>query len=258
MNKQNDSALCGAAACGDAARAAFQQRIGYMFKNPSLLVRAATHSSYANEMNRRINTHMPHNENFEFLGDSVLGFIVADELLSKNPDKNEGWLTQIRAAVVCESSLTECARRLGVEDILIIGNNLYKERGNKKNSVLSDAMEAIFAAVYLDGGIEAARDVIARCLSDNIKAAESRGANADYKTRLQEYLFGADKNVKIKYEVTAESGPAHRRRFSSRVTVNGREAGSGDGASKKESEQNAAKMAFGKLDVSEKNRNTGL
>ncbi|MCL2060370.1 MAG: ribonuclease III [Oscillospiraceae bacterium] len=192
----------------------------------------------------RPHANVAHNEKLEFLGDAILGFVVAEELYKKRPGDSEGNLSRKRAAVVCEPSLARCARGLGVDRLMKFGGNVKGEPGRKRDSMLSDAMEAVFAAVYLDGGIEAARAVIVRCLGASIGEALDITFALDHKTRLQEYFFARDKDVKIVYSVTEESGPAHKRRFTSQVSVNGSVLGVGAGGTKKESEQNAAKEAL--------------
>jgi ribonuclease-3 len=240
---------------------ALQQKIGYGFKDAALLMTALTHSSYANEANQRGGERISrltaahasrknavrHNETLEFLGDAILGFIVAEALYKEKPDEKEGKLSKRRAAVICEKSLAQCARELDIGPLLIFGNNITGDGGGKQDSILSDAMEAIFAAVYLDGGFEAARGVICRCLGSAIEDVIGRDDVADYKSRLQEHFFASDKNVKIAYTVTDESGPAHKRRYTSHVTVNGRTLGAGAGDTKKESEQNAARQALSRI-----------
>ena len=263
---------------------ALEQKIGYTFSDHKLLRRALTHSSYANEKNARANeknahaneknahaneksshwggadpqtddkscrydadSYVAHNEMLEFLGDSILGFIIAEALFLRKPDDGEGRLSQMRATIVRESSLALCANELGIGGYMRFGNNMPEGQSRRLDSILSDAMEAVFAAVYLDGGIAAARGVIIRCMETIIGEALTQEGSIDSKTRLQEYFFKIDKNVKIVYTVTAESGPAHKRRFTSQVAVNGRAMGSGEGGTKKESEQNAAKEALNNI-----------
>ena len=224
-----------------------EQKIGYVFTDKTLPERALTHSSYANEINARahkIRGGVEHNETLEFLGDSILGFIVTEALYLQKPDENEGKLSRIKAAIVCEASLARCALEMDIGALMKIGSNMPDAQSRRLKSILSDAMEAIFAAVYLDGGIDAAREVITRCLGKSIGEALTQDKSDDSKTRLQEHYFGLDKNVKIVYNVTAENGPAHMRFFTSQVTVNGRVMGAGGGRTKKESEQNAAKEAL--------------
>lgn len=252
---------------------ALEWQIGYIFTDKSLLSRALTHSSYANEINQKGRAKSggssgktdgggsggkaysaalkdgsaQHNEMLEFLGDAILGFVIAEELYIRMPGENEGRLSQKRASIICEASLAACANGLGMDALLQLGNNMIGEKNRRQTSVLSDAMEAVFAAVYLDGGFTEAKGVILRCMEATINDALTHGRSADYKSRLQEHFFAFDKNVKIKYSVTSETGPAHKKRYTSQVTINGGVYGSGDGNTKKESEQNAAKEALGRI-----------
>ena len=216
----------------------FERKIGYAFNDGALLEKAMTHSSYANE------NHLRSNETLEFLGDAILGFIIAEELYIKKADENEGRLSRRRASVIRESSLAQCARELGIGGMLKLGSNMAGEAARNLDSILSDAMESVFAAVYIDGGLEAARGVVTRCLASAIGDALIYEKIVDHKTRLQEHFYRLDKNVKIVYRIVAESGPAHERRFTSQVSVNGDALGAGEGRTKKESEQNAAKEAL--------------
>jgi len=238
-----------------------EAKIGYAFKDKSLLRKALTHSSYANEANQREQDKnnepgkkaaqavgpIAHNETLEFLGDSILGYVIAELLFKTRPSENEGKLSKRRAAIVCEPALAACAQELGLDAHMRLGQNLRRDWGRKQAAILSDAMEAVFAAAYLDGGINAARGVIKRCLKKAINETLKYDKIIDHKSRLQEYFFGVDKDVRIEYAVTAQSGPAHRRRFVSQVRVNGRVLGEGEGGAKKESEQNAAKEALDSL-----------
>jgi ribonuclease-3 len=231
--------------------AGLEEAIGYAFNDEALLRRALTHSSYANERNLRhgggkpdIDSRVQHNEMLEFLGDSILGFVVAEILFFEKPDDNEGGLTQRRADIICEQALAAGARAIGLGEHMLLGSNMEGGKNRDLNSILSDAMEAIFAAAYLDGGVTAARAVIARCMDRAIGEAASRKKITDYKSRLQEHFFATDKNVSITYTVTSEDGPPHRRSFISQVAVNGRVLGASSGSTKKESERNAAREAY--------------
>jgi len=230
-----------------------EEKIGYAFSDGALLARALTHSSYANEINLRGGggkkskaERVLDSEMFEFLGDAILGFIIAEELFIRKPGESEGALTLKRSAVICGRSLAKCARKIDLGGCLLLGQNMDDKRSRAQTSILSDAMEAVFAAVYIDGGLDAARGVILRCLAEPIAEAIAKDKIADYKTRLQEY-YQANDNALIEYAVTSESGPAHKRSFTSQVTVNGRVMGSGTGDTKKESEQNAAREALQKI-----------
>lgn len=223
----------------------FQNIIGVDFDNIDLLDNALTHTSYANQYNL---TYNHHNERLEFLGDAVLSIVVSEYLYKKYKNKPEGKLTKIRAGVVCESSLAEVARRLGVNQYLRIGKGEELSGGREKDSLIADACEAIIAAIYLDKGIEIAREFIINNLSTKIEATGKGKSYNDYKTRLQEYIQKGTVAV-IKYMVVSESGPDHDKRFETEVNINEKCYGRGSGKSKKEAEQNAAKAALSSLGV---------
>lgn len=214
-------------------------KLGCKFKDEKRLVRALTHSSYANE-NR--GEGLQSNERLEFLGDSILGFITAEYLCKKYKNSPEGELTRMRSALVCEKSLASAAERLGLGDFLRLGRGESTSGGSKRPSILADAMEAVIAAVYLDQGIEAARGIVTRL----ILTAESPKDMRDYKTILQE-LAQRKSGGTVKYELKDERGPQHMREFLVEVSINGKAAGEGAGKSKKEAEQNAAKAAIASL-----------
>ena len=219
----------------------FEAAIGYRFQNTALLENALTHSSYANE-NRAAG--IADNERLEFLGDSVLGFVTAEHLFYAYPGKPEGELTRIRADLVCERNLAKAARSICLGEHLRLGCGEDNSGGRNRDSILSDAMEAVFAAVYLDGGIAEAKALIEKLiLADTKNAAAS---NADYKTMFQE-LVQRKKNQTIIYEAIGESGPDHDKQFDFRVLLNGKTVGTGSGSSKKRAEQAAARNAIEKL-----------
>lgn len=213
-----------------------EEVIGYRFKEPKLLMNALTHSSYANEHKKEGEQS---NERLEFLGDSVLGMVSAEYLFKKYPDEPEGKLTRTRAALVCEDSLQTTANALELWRWLRLGKGEIKNNGNHKPSILADAVEAIIAAIYLDGGREKAEEFIFRFI-----LSENSESNSDYKTLLQEKMQRTPGHT-VSYEPVEESGPAHQRRFTVRVLLDGQEAGRGEGRSKKEAEQQAAKQALG-------------
>lgn len=219
----------------------FETRLGYAFSDKRLLQNALTHSSYANE-NR--DKGMPDNERLEFLGDSILGFTVAEHLYKIYPDRAEGELTRIRAELVCEKSLANAARSLDLGSQLLLGNGEEQNGGRNRDSILSDAMESVFAAVYLDGGILEAKKVISALLLKD--AGEEKVKNGDYKTLFQE-LVQRRKDQVITYKLIAESGPDHNKHFEVEVILNGTVVGNGEGSSKKRAEQSAAKAAILKL-----------
>ena len=214
--------------------------LGYTFRDKSILENALTHSSYANE-NRERGLH--DNERLEFLGDSILGFVVADYLYRSFPDKPEGELTRIRAALVCEDSLHEVAQRLHLGDFLMLGKGEESGGGRHRPSILADAVEAVLAAVYLDGGIDEARALVHRILLEKEPEQVVESRRRDCKTELQE-LVQRKPNQELRYELVSESGPDHAKVFTVAVMLNGQVVGLGSGHSKKEAEQSAARTAL--------------
>lgn len=217
-----------------------EEKLEYTFKNPALLSEALTHSSYANEhRGQRMNS----NERLEFLGDSVLGFVTAEFLFLLHPDLPEGDLTRIRAALVCEQSLYEVARKLDLGSYLKLGRGEEAGGGRTRTSILADAAEAVFAAVYLDGGITEASGLIHRCLLDVEKEEAVEERRRDYKTELQELVQRKADQVLL-YRMAGEQGPDHAKTFIAEVLLNGAVVGRGGGHSKKEAEQAAARAAL--------------
>ena len=212
-----------------------EERLGYTFRDRKRLEGALYHSSYANE-HRSLGIHS--NERLEFLGDAVLGLVTADYLFRKHPDLPEGDLTRIRAALVCEESLHEVAQSLDLGSYLKLGKGEEAGGGRQRASILADATESVFAAVYLDGGLEAARALIHRVLLDK-EGTHADELVQDYKTALQE-LVQRRSNQTLQYELVSASGPDHAKVFTSRVLLNGQPIGKGQGHSKKEAEQAAA------------------
>ena len=215
-----------------------QEVLHYTFKNPALLRIALTHTSYANES--KVAT--THNERLEFLGDSVLGFVTADYLFALHQDLPEGDLTRQRAALVCEQSLYEVAKELDLGKYLKLGKGEDAGGGRTRPSILADATEAVFAAVYLDGGIEAASALIHRVLLDK-EGTHADELVQDYKTALQELVQRRTGQV-LSYRMVGESGPDHAKTFTVEVLLNGVAVGAGHGHSKKEAEQAAAHAAI--------------
>ena len=215
--------------------------IGYRFKNVMLLQNALTHSSYANE---HWHNSLKSNERLEFLGDSVLGMVVAEYLYQTFPNRPEGDLTRMRADMVCETALAKIAEELDLGSHLLLGNGEEQSGGRKRTSILADAVESVIAASFLDGGMAAAEGFIRRFVLNN--APVDRPANLDYKTALQE-LVQQKKNQQLTYCLVGESGPDHDKIFTVEVSLNGIVIGSGTGTSKKRAEQDAAKAALEKL-----------
>ena len=215
-----------------------ENAIGYRFKNITLLQNALAHSSYANE---RWHNSLKSNERLEFLGDSILGMVVAEYLYRNFPNRLEGDLTRMRADMVCEQSLAMIAERIGLGKHLLLGNGEEAGGGRTRNSILADAVESVIAACFLDGGMEPARNFINTFVLTEVPVKKLR--NADYKTALQE-LVQQKKNQVLSYAMVGESGPDHDKHFAVQVSLNGKVVGSGDGRSKKKAEQDAAKAAI--------------
>ncbi len=218
-----------------------EEKLGYEFKNRALLINALTHSSYANE-NRE--EGVPSNERLEFLGDSVLGFAAAKHLYAVEPSLPEGKMTRLRAELVCEHSLYGVARELDLGAYLRMGHGEEKNGGRERASILADATEAVIAAIFLDGGIEAAVSFVERMVlsPEAVKAHHA----SDYKTELQE-LVQRKPDQQLKYTDAGESGPDHDKVFLSEVSLNGELIGRGSGRTKKEAEQEAACRALERL-----------
>ncbi|MBQ3557088.1 MAG: ribonuclease III [Oscillospiraceae bacterium] len=213
-----------------------EAKLEYTFQDISLLEHALTHSSYANESHGRCTS----NERLEFLGDSVLGMVVADHLFRTCGDMPEGDLTRTRAALVREENLVEVAHKLDLGSYLRLGKGEELCGGRQRPSIQADAVEAVLAAVYLDGGIGSVRKIIHRFILDNAVLATK---TQDYKTALQE-IVQRQPGSEIVYELVGESGPDHCRVFVMEVSVNGEVVGRGEGHSKKAAEQMAAKAAI--------------
>ena len=210
--------------------------IGYKFKHPELLETALTHTSYANESRAPVK----HNERLEFLGDSVLQIVSADYLFHAYADRPEGDLTRIRSSLVSEGALFQFAQEINLGDYLRLGRGEEHCGGRTRPSVVSDAFEALIAALYLDGGMEVAKNFILPFIT------EGKTAEEDYKTQLQE-VVQQDPSAVLRYEVTGESGPDHAKKFTVCVWRNGEKLAEAPGRSKKAAEQHAAKLALEKL-----------
>ena len=217
-----------------------EEKLGYRFKNRALLENAMQHSSYANEHR---GAGMGSNERLEFLGDAVLGMVTAEYLYRRHPDLPEGDLTRIRAALVCEESLHEVALRLGLGKHLKLGRGEEQGGGRERPSILADATESVFAAVYLDGGMEAAAELIHRVLLNKEREEAVEERRRDYKTELQE-LVQRKSGSTLGYRMVSASGPDHAKVFEAAVLLNGEDFSRGKGHSKKEAEQAAARTAL--------------
>ena len=218
----------------------FERRIGYTFKRRDLLTRAITHKSYSHEARH---DNVRHNETFEFLGDSVLGFVIGDLLFTHFPELDEGALSKMKAFLVSATSLAEKARKFDMGDVIMLGVGEEKTGGRKKDSLLANLFEAMIAAIYLDGGIEPARQLIETTFADDIKSINHEDLLfQDFKTALQEMAQG--KGLPLPdYSVVDEVGPDHDKTFVVEVRVGSLNA-RGEGSSKKEAQQQAAKHAL--------------
>ena len=218
-----------------------EEEIGYHFHNISLLQNALTHSSYANE---RWHNSLLSNERLEFLGDSILGMLVAEYLYRNFPDRPEGELTRMRADMVCEKTLAGVAEKIQLGRHLLLGHGEEQGGGRTRESILADAVESVIAASFLDGGMEAALHFIQTFILVEVPVSQLH--NMDYKTKLQE-LVQQKKNQVLTYQLTGETGPDHDKHFEVAVDLNGTEVGRGAGRSKKRAEQEAARIAIAHL-----------
>ena len=219
---------------------AFEEKIGYEFKDKTYIQTALTHSTFSNE-----HKEFNYNERLEFLGDSVLGLVVSDYLFRARNDLPEGKLTRLRANVVCEESLSAVARKINLGDHLFLGKGEKASGGSDRDSILADATEAVIAAIYLDGGFDQAKDFILSNLRDTIAKNIDGNIFRDYKTILQEIIQG--NNGKISYKLVGESGPDHNKEFEMQVKCGQETIGIGKGKNKKEAEKEAARDALVKM-----------
>jgi ribonuclease-3 len=225
-------------------------RLGYRFDNPDLLRLAMAHRSWCAEKDGRVS-----NERLEYLGDAVLGLVVAEHTFRNHPQLSDGLLSQVRASVVNTRALGELALDLGLPDHLQLGRGEDQSGGRAKESILADATEAVIGAVYLDGGLDPARHLVLSLLGDRIAAAVGGPGESDHKSRLQERAVRLGEGVPH-YEVGG-FGPDHARRYRAAVYVGGRRLGTGEGRSKKEAEQVAAEVAGAALEREGRERGDG-
>lgn len=214
-----------------------EKSIGYTFKDKELLKKALRHTSYANE--HRIES----NEKLEFLGDSILEFLSSKYIYNNYKSLTEGEMTKVRATVVCGKSLSKVAKLHNFSDFLYLGKSEQKSNGESRPAILEDSVEAMIAAIYLDGGLEEAEKFIVENLKEEIREATKHVGDKDYKTVLQEKLQ-ENGDVKIEYKTIGESGPDHDKSFIVEVEVNGKFLAKGEGKSKKEAQMKAAKKAL--------------
>ena len=218
-----------------------QTKLGYTFKRHALLRNALTHSSFAHEQKL---DHTESNQRLEFLGDAVLELCISDILYHTFTDIDEGALTKKRASFVCESSLAAIARKLGLGNFLLLGQGEAKEGGRDKDSILADTFESVLGAVFLDGGVEEAANIVRRMFT--AQSGSKCQQPTDSKSLLQEILQKNSKTTAT-YEIVGEEGPPHSKSFTSSVYHDGKKIGTGKGTSKKAAEQEAAKSALEKI-----------
>lgn len=217
-----------------------EEAIGYSFSDEKLLLTAVTHTSFANEHRHK---HISHNERLEFLGDAVLEAVTSEFLYKRFPKKSEGELSPMRASMVCEPSLAICARRLGLPKYLRLGHGEEGNGGRSKDSIISDATEAVIGAIYLDGGFLKAREFV---LTHILKVLKEDELYRDFKTELQEIV--QDRGENVEYVLTGEEGPPHDRYYTMEVRLKGVALGSGCGKTKKMASKIAAREALKTFD----------
>jgi ribonuclease-3 len=225
----------------DTSLLALESKIKYHFNDPSILYHALSHSSYANEM--RMNKEKS-NERLEFLGDAVLELVTSEYVYKEYATLSEGDLTKMRASIVCEQTLSACARDLRIGDYLFLGKGEDICGGRERDSILSDALEAVIGAIYLDGGFTNAKEFIRGFILANLK---NKDLFFDSKTILQEIVQNNNNGQKLRYKLMSEEGPDHNKTFTVAVFVGNDEVGTGAGRTKKSAEQEAAYQAIQKL-----------
>ena len=240
-----------------------QERLGYRFRDPKLLVTALTHSSAVPELRSAAESlgdnsaAIQDNERLEFLGDAVLDLLASEYLVSRFPQWSEGQLSRSRAYLVNAQALVEAARRLGIGEFLRLGRGEEKTGGREKAALVADALEAVVAAIFLDSGLDAARDLLKRLLFEH--ALEGGGehiADSDRKSALQEFLQSRGKPP-AEYRLAREEGPDHQKLFHIEVWSHGECLAGGDGSTKKEAEQKAARAALERLEMRPREINAG-
>jgi ribonuclease-3 len=218
-----------------------EDKIDYTFNTKSLLIQALTHSSYANEMKMSKESN---NERLEFLGDAVLELITSEHVYGKYETLSEGDLTKLRASLVCEPTLSVCAKSIDLGDYLLLGKGEDSSGGRMRESILSDSLEALIGSVYLDGGFTNAKEFIHKNI---IKVLENKELFFDSKTILQEIVQNIDNKLKIRYKLISEEGPDHNKTFTMGLYIENEQVGCGEGKTKKAAEQEAALQGIKKL-----------
>lgn len=225
----------------DASQLVLENKIKYHFSDSSILFHALCHSSYANEM--RMNKEK-NNERLEFLGDAVLELVTSEYVYKEYANLTEGDLTKLRASIVCEQTLSVCARDLNIGEYLLLGKGEDFSGGRERDSILSDALEAVIGGIYLDGGFTNAKEFIKNFILEDLK---NKDLFFDSKTILQEMIQNGNNKQKINYKLLSEDGPDHNKTFTIAVCVGSEEIGSGSGRTKKAAEQEAAYQAIQRL-----------
>lgn len=220
-----------------------EEKLNYRFSDKTLLSEALTHSSYANDY---LGNSELSNERLEFLGDAILDFVVGYELFTRFPEKQEGFLSKLRSEIVCESSLAEVAVSMGLNEYLRLGRGEESKGGRTRHSIISDMIESLIAAVFVDGGYEKAFAVVHTLMDSTIERGCAGELPKDYKTELQEYCQKNGKNTPS-YKIVGETGPDHEKIFTAAAFIGGKQVGIGDGKSKKEAEAASARDAMSHL-----------
>ena len=229
--------------------AALERRLKYSFRNRNLLLTALTHGSYLHDA-RRLEVHPQDYQALEFLGDAVVEFLISAHLFGRFPNKREGELSKIRASLVSREALAGKAAALGLGDFARLSRGEEKSGGRYKQAILADLFESVTAAIYLDGGVQAARDFVMLALQETVNQIERNGfTHSDFKSMLQEMVHRLGKQGPV-YQLVCEQGPPHERRFFTNVHVGEKAVARGSGASKKASEQAAARAALQLLEGS--------
>lgn len=218
----------------------FEQAIGYTFRNKNYLRKALSHSSYANEMRM---SKLENNERLEFLGDAVLELMSSEYIFKNNQEMHEGEMTKLRASMVCEPTLAMCAREINLGDYILLGKGEISTGGRNRDSILSDAFEAVIGAIYLDGGFTSAKEFVTKYVLEDM---DNKKLFFDSKTILQE-MIQADYREPLQYKLIGEDGPDHDKVFTVAAIIEGRELSQGSGKTKKAAEQAAAYQAILKL-----------
>ena len=228
--------------------AVLEEQLGYTFSDRAVLVNALTHTSFANEHFRK-DSHLKSNERIEFVGDAVLGLVVAEYIYQNYPAMPEGRMSKLRASVVCEASLAKLAIMLNLDQHIKLGAGEEQSGGRKKASLLADLFESVFGAIFIDGGFDAVKKVLLPLIVPEIIAKADNVVLSDYKSRLQELL--GKNHIRAEYVIIDVKGPDHNRVFTARVNIENGVSAEGSGRSKKEAEQAAAKTALGLMDSQE-------